>query len=1049
MKTRAKRLLSILLSVLMVASTVAMMFPAVLSGAEDVSIQNGTGSRGPLECAPDVGYRAIVNGPFTGFGFAMPTWETKDAECTLSVFAWAGTYDQTVSAEPIASVRFAPMTDNHTNWVTFDEQPAGEYLFLISEVNGKAGVWYNASPTGSKGFLYVGGVEQRGEPELQIRFTGKPDQPFGTCKPSVTGIIPTAVNVFSMPIVEFPMSFSDSMAVRLNLLCDFIGFNFKMGTYYADDMEVTFSVYAWKGDYDSTVAEDPARTASLTLKDNAMQGIRFEALPAGEYLFMIHDAKNGQPALYLLSNQQDYPGIVYHHGYEQEMSKDTPEMQVVFTKEADAYFAKPTEATNTIDGNHTPPEEYVIPSDSKIYTHEVMPDTWVFTDALGRTSLTNAEVGDPRKDKTLAMFYWTWHVSGGTTPNPFNNQEFMEQHPEAINDYDNPLWPTNVVHFWNQPIYGYYRTDDTWVLRRQAEMLASAGVDVVFTDNTNGTWTWRDSYLKVFETWTQAMEDGVKTPKVSFMLPFSPSEDARIQLQDLYLDIFRRNKWQNLWYYLDGKPMLMAHKEAVSASASNTQKEILNFFTFRANDAGYMMGERTSYEHWGWLSMYPQAYYYKNIADRRAGKVEQITVGVAMNHNYVLHMLAAMNGENIAGRSYTSEGYHTEENAKLYGYNLAEQFNNALQIDPSIIFVTGWNEWKAGRYEVWPEGLPSAVENAFPDQCNDEYSRDIEPTWGDLKDNYYYELVNFVRQFKGARPIPTPTAAATIDLNAGAAAWENVGPYYAAYIGNTGDRDADGYGDLHYTEYSGRNDIIGARVARDDENIYFYVECNDNITPYTDPLWMVLYIDCDQQNQGWETFDYVLNKSAASADTAVLERFTGSGYASEKVADVKYKVDGKTMTVVVPKSALHLSGYDFTINFSWTDNVHDIEDKAPDGQADYVYTTFSGDLMNFYVSGDVAPGGRFKFSYVSTNENAGMEQETETETDPVTESEPDTETDPKEETENPETVLESETESVSGGCRSALSAPASVALSTVAAAAALGATTRHRRRRKK
>ena len=227
------------------------------------------------------------------------------------------------------------------------------------------------------------------------------------------------------------------------------------------------------------------------------------------------------------------------------------------------------------------------------------------------------------------------------------------------------------------------------------------------------------------------------------------------------------------------------------------------------------------------------------------------------------------------------------------------------------------------------------------------------------------------------------------------------------------------------------------------------MECNDNITPYTDPLWMVLYIDCDQQNQGWETFDYVLNKSAASADTAVLERFTGSGYASEKVADVKYKVDGKTMTVVVPKSALHLSGYDFTINFSWTDNVHDIEDKAPDGQADYVYTTFSGDLMNFYVSGDVAPGGRFKFSYVSTNENAGMEQETETETDPVTGSEPDTETDPKEETENPETVLESETESVSSGCKSALSAPASVALFTVAAAAALGATTRHRRRRKK
>ena len=73
--------------------------------------------------------------------------------------------------------------------------------------------------------------------------------------------------------------------------------------------------------------------------------------------------------------------------------------------------------------------------------------------------------------------------------------------------------------------------------------------------------------------------------------------------------------------------------------------------------------------------------------------------------------------------------------------------------------------------------------------------------------------------------------------------------------------------------------------------------------PYTDPLWMVLYIDSDQSNQGWESFDHVINKSPASADTAVLEKFTGNGYASEKVADVKYSVNGKTIRIAVPKSA--------------------------------------------------------------------------------------------------------------------------------------------------
>ena len=203
----------------------------------------------------------------------------------------------------------------------------------------------------------------------------------------------------------------------------------------------------------------------------------------------------------------------------------------------------------------------------------------------------------------------------------------------------------------------------------------------------------------------------------------------------------------------------------------------------------------------------------------------------------------------------------------------------------------------------------------------------------------------------------------------------------------------------------------------------------------------------------------MVNKSAASADTVVLERFTGDGYASVKVADCAYTVDGRYMTVKVRKSDLGLSGYDFTVNFAWTDNVHDVADTGAEVDGKMVYSTFSGDILDFYTSGDVAPGGRFKFSYVSTSENAGMEQETEketeteTETEPVTDpetgSEPETETDPKEETANPETVSGSETGSASSGCRSVLSAPASVALFTVAAAAALGATTRHRRRRKK
>ena len=532
-------------------------------------------------------------------------------------------------------------------------------------------------------------------------------------------------------------------------------------------------------------------------------------------------------------------------------------------------------------------------------------------------------------------------------------------------------------------MFGYYRTDDEWVLRKHAEMLANAGIDVIFTDNTNGNYTWKSSYVPLYETWSQMQTNGMNTPKVSFLLPFGPNEGSLEQLESLYLDIYRADKYQSLWYYLDGKPMLMAHSSNLSQKSA-LNKEIKAFFTFRAGQASYVL-KNTQRQQWGWLSTYPQAVYFASAKDKANGKVEQMTAGVAINHSYVTDTMVAMNHPEAMGRSYTSSGYRTEADAKLWGYQLAEQLTYAIEQDPDVLFITGWNEWTAGRNENW-----SNTPNGFPDQFDDEHSRDIEPSKGDLKDHYYYQLVNASRQFQGARPIPTPSQAKTVDIAAGAEQWSDVAPYFAAYIGNTGDRDAKGYGSQYYTEFSGRNDIIGARVARDggytDGYVYFYVECAEDITPYTDPLWMVLYLDTNQQNQGWETFDYVLNKTSPSATEATLERFTGNGYETETVGKVSYTVDGKHMQVAVPKSMLGLVGYDFTINFAWTDNVHDAADtgtQTVDGE--WVYSTFSGDILDFYTSGDAAPGRRFKFSYVSTAENAGVATEPEPpETDTTT-----------------------------------------------------------------
>ena len=430
------------------------------------------------------------------------------------------------------------------------------------------------------------------------------------------------------------------------------------------------------------------------------------------------------------------------------------------------------------------------------------------------------------------------------------------------------------------------------------------------------------------------------------MLPFAAGEDTKTQLKSLYEDIYRPGRYQDLWFYLDGKPMLMAHRDSLTKHRTDpVEKEIWDFFTYRAGEPVYNAADyharssRTA--RWGWLSTTPQALYY--TADD-PDHPEMTTVGVAQNWS-AEKGLTAMNGENIFGRHYTSAGYDTRADAKLRGANFAEQWEYALKVDPRIVFVTGWNEWNAGRYESWPP-TRGAVDNAFPDEFDETYSRDIEPTRGDLKDHYYYQLVDYVRQFKGAREVPPASAPKKIDMNADPAVeWADVGPEFIAYPNNTGDRNAAGYGGATLTNQSGRNDIISAKVARDGNSYYFMVACAEDITPYTDGNWMRLYIRVAGSGGEWESFTHVVNKTSPTADKAVLERFTGEGYETETWGEVDYRVSGRYLVIRIPAGMLGLQDMDSDICFKWADNAG------------------NGDIMDFYMEGDVAPTGRFMYVY--------------------------------------------------------------------------------------
>lgn len=573
--------------------------------------------------------------------------------------------------------------------------------------------------------------------------------------------------------------------------------------------------------------------------------------------------------------------------------------------------------------------------------------TWVATDGLGRKVVTNKEVGDLKKDKFVGVFFSPWHGSFATNQKAYNNQHILDKYPDIDkNDPNDERWENEGYHFWNEPIYGYYSQKDRWVIRRQAELLAAAGVDAIICDNTNGRFTWVDTMLEVVKVFDEARADGVNAPKIIFHLPFGGWENTAYQIKELYEKLYSVKEYENNWFIWEGKPLIISFPEALN---DDDEEHVMlkNFFTFRRGQPDYLSPQFLD-EQWGWLSMYPQAVYRKNKDSDEP--IEQMTAGVAQNHDYVNKKLTAMNGDNVTGRSYTKKnGYTADENAMLYGLNFSEQFDHVLEKDPAFVLVTCYNEWVASRSkEAW-----CGVTNAFADQYCDEYSRDVEPTKGILKDHYYYQMADYIRKFKGAEKQECASSPKSIDIYGDISVWDDVYPEYLSYSGNTFDRCYKGYIDpetdkqILYTDNSGRNDLCDFKVAFDEENVYFMAHCANVISPYTDKNWMQLYIDTNSGEKGWESFNYILNKSTPENEScALLEKFTGNGYETVTAGEVEYCVNGCFMTVKIPKKLLGINGNKFTLDFKWADNVNT-----------------ENDVMEFYISGDTAPTGRFKYRF--------------------------------------------------------------------------------------
>lgn len=711
---------------------------------------------------------------------------------------------------------------------------------------------------------------------------------------------------------------------------------------------------------------------------------------------------------------------------------------------------------------------------------DVQSDTWVATDMLGRSLPGFEETGPVKEDKIVAMFYFLWLGRHGEE-GPFDVTKILAQDPDAMQKKDSPLWGGMYVpHHWGESIFGYYVGEDEYVLRKHAQMLGDAGVDVIVFDVTNQL-TYPESYRPLCKVFNDVRASGNHAPQIAFLTPFwSPKK----VVHELWNDLYSKGEYEDLWFKLDGKPFILADPALISESIESKRSDwnpsvrlkttlgqsfktdipvfqvgaavptwkskdsgatltlyeggpggkrvqsttfskhpdnrwamlvldqpvsagsyylemsdpqgtvgwwtgetpienagpafedgkemekqlairlvlgsedvakMLDFFTFRKPQPDYFVGP-TGPNQWGWLEVFPQHGFYTIENDEQSDEqgnekqvIEEVAVGIGQNA--VDGKLGVLSNPRSHGRSFHAGSEPAPEQCDYTGQNFEEQWKRAYELDPKAVFITGWNEWIMGRFdETAPFHGVDVV--SFVDQFNMEFSRDIEPIRFGHQDSYYYQLISHLRRFKGTRPVEK-IEAQPIVLDGNYDDWKEVGPEFRDTIGDVVHRRERGWGKgTVYENKTGRNDIIRAKVSRDSENVYFYVQTAKPLKGQADGNWMMLFldVDCDIKT-GWLGYDFVLNRvspvdptnptSSAQVKMFLEKNAVGNGYNWAEPIEIDARVGECEIELAIPR---HFFGKEETFHFKWSDNIEQ-----------------SGDWSDFTINGDSAPNDRYNY----------------------------------------------------------------------------------------
>lgn len=600
---------------------------------------------------------------------------------------------------------------------------------------------------------------------------------------------------------------------------------------------------------------------------------------------------------------------------------------------------------------------WAIPKEIDIYA-----DTWVAIDGLDRV-LPTAENYPLRTDKerTVGIFYVSWHndefYSSFKSPYSSDVTKILQQDPSARLDYNHELWPHEFAYHWGEPELGYFTSGDNYVIRKDLSMLADAGVDVIILDMTNGT-LYNDAWEKLFATMSHMRSQGCKVPKFCFWAYNNGAKTAAECIEYVYQRYYKPGIYKSLWFYWNDKPLILYNEN------QDYSDEINQFFTMRHMWWGYYENNGCRYigseDHWSFgYDMHDQRVSTltpEERASKHDGRNEQMCV------------TPAQHASTMVGRSWTIAGGEPEldeydlpvpivyegktyDDPQYLGIYFRDRWNEAISVDPDFIYINDWNEWISGQFKMH-EGIDfmgrSNSNFQFVDQYNAEFNRSIQPMKDGGTDNYYMQMIDGIRRYKGVREAPIAYKAAPVSISSEPVEWQAVAECFYDTPGDVTHRNYTGYGGEIYKNNSGRNDILVSKVNVGDGKATFYVETAEELTPNSDPNWMLLFLnsDCDFHT-GWEGFDYMVNKEFTSSEHTAIMKWDDMSRQWVTAGIAEFRADGRYLFIEMPLEAVDIAGGDKgNFYFKWADNPASLENA-----------------ISLCMDGDTAPNRRFCYNY--------------------------------------------------------------------------------------